>query len=81
MNKGLAGIVYIGKIFRIARGLAGIVYCSPTNLSFIQCNFLNFEKTTFLNDQFHEIAVNDIFVQRYKQICAKIQKRIEVLSG
>jgi len=25
---------------------------------------VNLEKTTFLNDQFHEIAINDISVQR-----------------
>jgi len=43
--------------------------------------YLNLEKTTFLNDQIHEIVVNDISVQSYKQKCAKIQIRIEAFRG
>jgi len=42
---------------------------------------LNLEETTFFNDQIHEILLNDIFGQSYKQKCAKIQKRIEVFRG
>jgi len=42
---------------------------------------VNLQKTTFLNDQFHEIAVYDISIQRYKQKCAKIWKRIKGVKG
>jgi len=36
---------------------------------------LNFGKTAFINDKFNEIAVIDIFVERYKQKCAKNSKK------
>jgi len=42
---------------------------------------LNLEKAAFLSDQFHEIAVNDISVQRYKQEYAENQKSIEAFRG
>jgi len=43
--------------------------------------YLNLEQTTFRNDQIHEIVVNDIFVQSYKQKFAKIQIKIEAFRG
>jgi len=36
--------------------------------------YLNLQMKIFCNDQIHEILVNDIFVQRYKQKYAKIYK-------
>jgi len=42
---------------------------------------LNLEKTIFLNNNFQEITVNDISVQRYEEKYAKNKKWIEALRG
>jgi len=38
-------------------------------------------KTTFLNEQLHEIAVTNISIQRHKQKCANFLKRIKGVLG
>lgn len=38
-----------------------------------------FEKTTFIIGQFHKIVEINISIQRYKEKCATIPKKIEAL--
>jgi len=70
-NYLIAVFSLLGNFYLKILTLEQALFC-PRNFSFIQCKNCILKRQPFLNDQFHEILKNDLFVQRYKQKCAKI---------